>query len=140
MTDTHGITKLGHEVHVNTKDHHPVDTAYQRFNKKVAVWITDKVGTMTCFWLFNALSFIGLPATLVAAGLALSLGPVGWLTAAGFIVMVQWTAQSWIQLVLLPALMVGQNLQNEAADVRATKQFEDTEEILSILKEMHGGS
>lgn len=44
-----------------------------------------------------------------------------------------WISQNFIQLVLLPALMVGQNLQNEAADVRAAKTFEDTELIVDRL-------
>lgn len=140
MGSNHGTTKHGDIVHAHTHDHHPEGTRYQRFNKKVALWITEKVGTMTCFWVFNGISFIGLPAAMTTAGLALSLGPIGWIAMAGFIVMVQWTAQSWLQLVLLPALMVGQNLQNEAADVRTAKQFEDTEEILSILRRMDEGS
>jgi hypothetical protein len=47
--------------------------------------------------------------------------------------MVEWAAQSFIQLVLLPALMVGQNLQNEAADARSAKTFEDVERIIDLL-------
>ena len=42
-------------------------------------------------------------------------------------------AQSFIQLVLLPALMVGQNLQNIAADARSAKTFEDVERIIDLL-------
>jgi hypothetical protein len=47
--------------------------------------------------------------------------------------MVQWVSQNFIQLVLLPALMVGQNLQNAAADARAAKTFEDVEKIINLL-------
>jgi len=48
--------------------------------------------------------------------------------------LVAWVAQTFIQLVLLPALMVGQNLQNEASDTRAQKTFEDIELIVDRLK------
>jgi hypothetical protein len=49
--------------------------------------------------------------------------------------MVSWISQSFIQLVLLPALMVGQNLQNEAADARAAKTFEDVEDARQCIKQ-----
>ena len=42
------------------------------------------------------------------------------------IALVAWVAQTIIQLVRLLALMVGQNLQNQAADARASKTFEGT--------------
>ena len=48
-------------------------------------------------------------------------------------ILVEWMAQSFIQLVLLPALMVGQNLQNIAADARSAKTFEDVERIIDLL-------
>ncbi len=54
------------------------------------------------------------------------IGTVGFLPRARLLV-VSWTSQA-IQLVLLPALMVGQNLQNVAADARAAKTFEDVED------------
>lgn len=130
---THGTTRHGHIVHHRTVDHHRTDTAYQRFNKKVAIWLTAKVGTMTCFWIFNLISVIGLPATLLAVGLHLHFGPMQWITAAGFILLVQWVAQSWLQLILLPGLMVGQNLQSLANDARAAMTFEHTERIINLL-------
>jgi hypothetical protein len=34
----------------------------------------------------------------------------------------------------MPAIMVGQNIQSAAADVRSTKQFEDTEEVRVDMK------
>jgi hypothetical protein len=126
-------TRLGHIVHRNTMDHHRDDTRYQRFNKRVAMWLVSHVGTMSCFWVFTLIALFGLPATVVAVGLHLHLGRLQWLTAGGFILLVQWVAQSYLQLVLLPGLMVGQNLQSAANDVRATKTFEDTEAILDRL-------
>jgi hypothetical protein len=128
---THGFTRLGQEVHRHTLSYMPVETAYQRFNKRLALAITQNIGTMSTFWLFCVISLSSLLAVLHAAGL---IGTVGFLTAAGFIVVVSWISQSFIQLVLLPALMVGQNLQNEAADARAAKTFEDVEDAKQCIE------
>lgn len=127
---THGFTRHGLAVHAKVIDHHPANTRYQRFNKWLAVQITARVGTMTCFWAFNVLAFFGLPAALYQANV---IGKLGFITAAGFLIMVQWAAQSYSQLVLLPSIMVGQNLQNEAADARSAKTFEDVEKVLDAL-------
>jgi hypothetical protein len=128
---THGFTNLGQAVHKRTVDHLPARTAYERFNKRLALVITQNVGTMTCFWLFCVISLSSLLAVMYAAHI---IGAVGFLTAGGFILMVSWISQSFIQLVLLPALMVGQNLQNEAADARAAKTFEDVEDARQCIK------
>jgi hypothetical protein len=127
-------TKDGQAVHDNVMDHHPVGTRYQRFNKAVAIWIVKNVGTMTCYWLFTVLALLSLPATLHLVGWI----PKHWIIPSffltfGFIYLIQWIAQSYLQLVLLPSIMVGQTLQNAAADVRSAKSFEDTETILDRL-------
>jgi hypothetical protein len=127
---THGYTNHGQPVHKRTVDHLPTNTAYQRLNKKLALIITNNVGTMTCFWIFCVIGLSSLLATLYAAHI---IGAVGFLTAGGFILCVSWISQSFIQLVLLPALMVGQNLQNEAADARSAKTFEDVEDARQRL-------
>jgi len=128
---THGFTRLGQAVHKRTVDHLPAGTRYQRFNKRLALFITQNIGTMTCFWIFCVISLSSLLAVLYAANL---IGKVGLLTAEGFILIVSWISQNFIQLVLLPALMVGQNLQNEAADARAAKTFEDVEDARDCIK------
>jgi len=129
---THGFTRLGQAVHKRTVDHLPTGTAYQRFNKKLAMLITENIGTMTCFWLFCVISLSSVLAVLYAANI---IGKVGFLTATGFILCVSWISQNFIQLVLLPALMVGQNLQNEAADARAAKTFEDVEDAREHIRQ-----
>jgi hypothetical protein len=129
---THGYTKLGQAVHKRTVDHLPTRTGYQRFNKRLALVITQNIGTMTCFWIFCVISLSSLLAVLYAAHI---IGTVGFLTANGFILCVSWISQNFIQLVLLPALMVGQNLQNEAADARAAKTFEDVEDAKQCIRE-----
>lgn len=127
-----GFTKQGLAVHHSTVDHHADGTAYQRFNKRVAIWLTNTIGTMTTFWIFCILALCSLPSVLSAFGPFRHTFPA-WMVKVSIIALVAWIAQTFIQLVLLPALMVGQNLQNAAADARAAKQFEDTELLVDRL-------
>jgi len=87
-------------------------------NAKIALVITRTVGTMACAYLFGAIALISLPA-------AISSGEV--------IIIVAWIAQTFLQLVLLSIIMVGQSVQSAASDVRAAKEFADTETILDRL-------
>ena len=88
------------------------------FNAKLALVITRSVGTMACAYLFAAIALISLPA-------ALGSGQV--------IIIVAWIAQTFLQLVLLSIIMVGQTVQSTASDARAAKEFADTETILDRL-------
>lgn len=130
-----GYTRLGMPVHLHVMDHHPDGTAYARFNKRVAIWLTRHVGTMSCFWLFCCLSLTVLPSVLYAMGLT-SLEHVlpVFVLGFGFELLTTWLYSTCIQLVLLPGLMVGQTLQNDAADARTARQFEATADILEEVK------
>lgn len=108
------------EIHKRTFDHHPSDTAYQRFNKMLALKITGAVGSMTCAYIFAGIALVSLPA-------AISSGSV--------IIIVSWVAQTFLQLVLLSVIMVGQNVQSAAADDRSVKTFDDVVEVLDRLDE-----
>jgi uncharacterized membrane protein len=46
----------------------------------------------------------------------------------GFELLMTWFISTTIQVILLPAIMVGQNIQSAASDARSAKQFEDTED------------
>lgn len=129
----HHRTKSGEIVPKNTIDHHKDNTSYQRFNKKVATWLTNNVGTMTCYWVFTGISLVSLPAILVTVAAGVTGFFPHWLIAAGLIALIQWLSSNYLQLTLLPALMVGQNLQSAASDIRSTKTFEDTEKIIDLL-------
>jgi hypothetical protein len=126
----HGITKDGLVVHKKTIDHHSTNSAYQRFNKKVAVILANNVGTMTCFWIFCIAAMTTLPSVLYAMGI---IHTKMFFTSFGFELLATFVFSTFIQLVLLPGLMVGQNLQNEAADARSAKEFEDIEVIVDRL-------
>jgi hypothetical protein len=94
------------------------------FNAKFAVLITRLVGTMWCAYVFAVIAFIGL-------GPALKPGGEG---------IVSWIAQTFLQLVLLSVIMVGQNVQSLAADARSANTFKDAEVILDRLNlETQGG-
>ncbi len=86
-------------------------------NAKIAIFVTNVVGTMWCAYVFAIIAFVGLPAALKPGGE----GPVAWI------------AQTFLQLVLLSVIIVGQNVQSMAADARAENTFKDTEAILDRL-------
>ena len=121
-----GYTKLGDAVHKTTADYHRIDTGYQKFNKRMALWLANNIGTMTCFWVFCLLALGSLPAILNEFSAFHDIFPT-WLVSVSLIALIAWISSNFLQLVLLPSLMVGQNLQNEAADARAAKTFEDVE-------------
>jgi hypothetical protein len=129
---TFGFTKHGHPVHGKVIDHLPDNSAYARFNKRIALGLTKYVGTMTTFWLFCLLALCSLPSVLSGFHVFHGVFPA-WMIKVSIIALVAWVAQTFIQLVLLPALMVGQNLQNVASDVRSAKTFEDVERIIDLL-------
>jgi hypothetical protein len=87
------------------------------FNAKFAVLITRLVGTMWCAYLFGIIALLGL-------GPALKPGGEG---------IVAWIAQTFLQLVLLSVIMVGQNVQSLASDARSANTYKDAEMILDRL-------
>jgi hypothetical protein len=124
----------GLPVHLHVRDHlkpAPGDSAYARFNKRVALGVTTGVGSMTCAWVFCLLALASLPAILTQA-FTLHFFP-HWLVSVGLIALVAWVAQTFLQLVLLSVIMVGQSVQQAASDGRAAKEFSDTETILALL-------
>lgn len=136
VTDRHqfGHVVIGGErkiVHARVVDHHPGG-----INKAIALLLTAKIGNMRCFWVFCGLALLSLPATLHLMNVVGPrwLGLPAFFLSYGFIFADAWLCQNFIQLVLLPALMVGQNLQNDASDVRAAKTFDEVGQILDAVK------
>ena len=132
MREPHfGHAGHGLPVHRKSVDHLPEHSAYARFNKRLAVTVTDKIGSMTCAWVFSVIALVSLPAVLTLA-FHLHVFP-SWLVSAGLIALVAWVAQTYIQLVLLSVIMVGQRVGAEAGDARAAKTFEDVESVRGDL-------
>lgn len=96
---------------------HDVDggNAVQRFNGRVGLKITLVVGTMWAAYLFTALAVISLPSAI---------------GSGSSIIIVAWIAQTFLQLVLLPIIIVGQNQQATASDKRSEGTYKDAEAIL----------
>jgi hypothetical protein len=103
------------------------------FNAKVAVIITRGVGTMACAYVFCVIALVSLPAILIEAGALRQSDAPSFLTKPGLILIVAWVAQTFIQLVLLSIIMVGQNVQSIASDARSEKTYEDAVAILDRL-------
>ena len=75
----------------------------RRFNSWLADKITAAVGTMWTGYLFAALALISLPAAIASHDR---------------LVIVAWIAQTFLQLVLLPIIMVGQTIQGKSTEVQ----------------------
>ncbi len=86
-------------------------------NAKIAVFLTNLVGSMWCAYAFAIIALIGLRPALRPGGEGI----------------IAWIAQTFLQLVLLSVIMVGQNVQSEASDVRSQHTYDDTVQILDRL-------
>jgi|HubBroStandDraft_1064217.scaffolds.fasta_scaffold713365_1 uncharacterized membrane protein YqaE (UPF0057 family) len=125
----------GFPVHARTISHlapQAGESRAARLNKRVAVWMFTHVGSMPAFWVTLLLCLCALPAVLYQMSI-ISLKTT--VTGYGFYLALTWAISTTFQAVMLPGLMVGQNIQNSAADARAAKQFEDTEVIADRLDE-----
>ena len=86
-------------------------------NAKIAVLITRVVGSMWCAYAFAIIALLGLSPALKPGGEGL----------------IAWIAQTFLQLVLLSVIMVGQAVQSAASDARSEQTYEDTVKILDAL-------
>lgn len=91
------------------------------FNSKLAVHITDIVGTMWCAYAFAGLALISLPEAI----------------KSGTATFIAWFAQTFLQLVLLSIIMVGQKVAAEKSDKQLEQTFYDAEALLQLSDEMH---
>jgi hypothetical protein len=107
---------------VTVADQLPRDSAVNRFNTKVALGVTRVVGSMWCAYAFALFDLISLPEAIRG-------GPA---------TIVSWVAQTFLQLVLLSIIMVGQNVQAAAADKRAEATFHDASATLHEMAHVQG--
>jgi hypothetical protein len=87
------------------------------FNAKIAVFLTNIVGSMWCAYAFAVIALLGLRPALRPGGEGI----------------IAWIAQTFLQLVLLSVIMVGQNVQSVASDIRSQHTYDDTLQILDRL-------
>lgn len=81
-----------------------------RFNNALAVGITKSVGTMWCAYVFTLIAIAGGVAVVTNNTFATLL--------------ITLISQTFLQLVLLPVIIVGQNVISTAQDVRAEADHE----------------
>ena len=100
---------------------HPQSTVKLGLNSRIGLFITKSVGTMWAAYVFFGLTLVSLPAALASGNT---------------LIIVSWVAQTFLQLVLLPIIIVGQNIQASSADARAIATYEDAGAILEEAKEI----
>jgi len=100
---------------------HTIAKELNGFNGWLAVKITNTVGTMWCAYAFAAIALISLPEAI----------------KGGTATLVAWIAQTFLQLVLLSIIMVGQKVAAAASDKQAYQTYKDAEALLEISNDMH---
>ena len=76
---------------------------------------------MWCAYVFAAIALVSLPAAI----------------QGGIATLIAWIAQTFLQLVLLSVIMVGQKVAAAASDKQALQTYEDAEALLKIQDELH---
>lgn len=105
---------------VRVMDQLPRGSLVTRFNTRVAIIITQAVGSMWCAYVFAAFDCISLPEAI----------------RGGAASIVSWVAQTFLQLVLLSVIMVGQNVQAAAADKRSEATYDDASATLHEVSQV----
>ena len=115
------MSKLQPNVHVvHPKDLlHREEAGANKFNNALALKITNTVGSMWSAYCFALLSFCSLPAILVTLNGNLRHDFPSWIIATSMITLIAWVSQNFLQLVLLPVIMVGQNVLQGQQDAKA---------------------
>ena len=80
-------------------------------NGRIALVLTSAVGTMWCAYIFALLALMVAPQAI----------------KGGLLTFVQWVSQTFIQLVMLSVIMVGQSILGKAADKRAEMTYKDAD-------------
>jgi hypothetical protein len=91
-----------------------------RFNARFGLRITLVVGTMWMAYIFTVIALFALPDAI----------------KQGTYFIIVWLSSSFLQLVLLPIIIVGQNIQARAADKRAEETYKDAEAVLKEAEEI----
>ena len=135
------VPRLVKSHHVRAAMHK--DNALSRFNNRLAVLITKSVGTMWAAYLFAMIGLVSAPQALAA------------FMKGDAVTGISWLSQSFLQLVLLPVIIVGQNVISAQQDARAEADhetltalhtinvhqlqlLEDQRKILAILEKQQG--
>jgi hypothetical protein len=107
----------------NVNVQHKAELEASGVNTRIAVGLTKTVGTMWTAYSFAVLAIVGLLAIL---------GVLPPLVA----LLIVWASQTFIQLVMLPILSVGQNVLGRHAELMAEEQFNTTMKTFHDIEEI----
>lgn len=107
--------------HIERRKTHAEQRDKTGFNRWLAVKITGVVGSMWCAYAFAILCFISLPEAI----------------NGGTATLIAWICQTFLQLVLLSIIMVGQNVAAEKSDRQLNQTYKDAEALLQIDDDVH---
>src|SRR6266566_428005 len=107
----------------NVNVQHKAEQEASGVNMRIAVGLTKSVGTMWTAYSFAVLAITGLLAIL------------GWLPPV-VALLVAWLSQTFLQLVFLPILSVGQNVLGRHAELMAEEQFNTTINSYHAIEEI----
>jgi len=92
---------------------------FGRINTALGLRITVIVGTMWAAYVFAAVALISLPSNIHSTQ-----------------TLILWISSSFLQLVLLPIIIVGQNIQAKAADARSEATYNDAAAVLEEARQI----
>jgi len=95
----------------------------KKFNLLLARKITSGVATMWCAYIFAAIALISLPKAI---------------QSGDSIVIVSWVAQTFLQLVLLSIIMVGQKVASDAVEKKINETHTASLAEFELAKEARG--
>jgi hypothetical protein len=114
------LARLGRPIKTNDLRQPKSNSFFAKLNARFGLRITLVVGTMWCAYIFTVLALFALPDAI----------------KQGTYFIIVWLSSSFLQLVLLPIIIVGQNIQAAASDKRAEETYKDAEAVLKEAEEI----
>ncbi len=118
----------GHLFHHEPRQHQPQNVnevhAAERLglNDRIAVWISKNVGTMICAYIFACIGTASLVGAITNnAVLAATFGAL---------------SSYLLQLILLPIIMVGQNVQSRHSELQADEMYRTTVSVFHDIEQV----
>lgn len=120
----HPMVLFHHEPHqYQPRNVNEVQKAEQQgFNTRLAVWLTRNVGTMACAYLFAVIGIAGL---------------IGAFTDNASLVLIFGSISSYfLQLVLLPVILVGGNVLNRHQELQTEETFQTSQQSFHDIEQI----
>ena len=99
---------------------HQLNKENLSFQERLASKITNIVGSMECAYVFAIIAFISLPDAI----------------KGGTATTISWIAQTFLQLVLLSIIMVGQKVESKRSELKSNQDFEINRKFDSEIEEI----